>query len=69
MEGYEQGNSFSVLQAAGSPQLCAGQDSVIHAVRELLNRPETKAILLINVSNALSDCDLNFVVFLLLFFF
>jgi len=39
---------FDILQAAGSSQLCAGQDSgceaAIHAVRELFNCPDTKAI-------------------------
>ena len=46
-------------QAAGSSQFCAGQDSgcesAIHAVRELFNRPETEAILLIDASNAFNS--------------
>jgi len=50
---------FDILQAAGSSQLCAGQDSgcesAIHAVRDLLNRPETEAILLIDASNAFNS--------------
>ena len=47
---------FDILGAAGSSQLCAGQDSgceaAIHAVRELYGHSDTEAILLIDASNA-----------------
>ena len=47
---------FDILGAAGSSQLCAGQDSgceaAIHAVRELYGQSDIEAILLIDASNA-----------------
>ena len=50
---------FDILQVAGSSQLCAGQDSgcesAIHTARELFNRPNTEAILLIDASNAFNS--------------
>ena len=52
-----------VLQAAGPLQLCAGQsagsEAAIHAstLRELFERPETEAIILVVASNAFNNLN------------
>ena len=50
-----------VLQAAGPLQLCAGQnagsEAAIHALRELFERPETEAIILVDASNAFNNLN------------
>ena len=48
-----------ILDAAGSLQLCAGQDSgieaAIHAMREVFNDSTTEAVLLANVTNTFNS--------------
>ena len=43
-----------ILEAAGSLQLCAGQDAsneaAIYAMREVFNDPSTEAVLLVDAS-------------------
>ena len=53
---------FDILEVAGSFQLCAGQDSdneaAVHAMREVFgNSSSTEAVLLVNISNALSHLN------------
>ena len=50
-----------VLQAAGPLHLRAGQnagsEAAIHALRELFERPETEAIILVDASNAFNNLN------------
>ena len=52
---------FDILEVAGSFQLCAGQDSdneaAVHAMREVFGDSSTEAVLLVNISNALSHLN------------
>ena len=50
-----------ILEVAGTQQLCAGQsagaEAAIHAVRESFDRPETEAVLLVDVANAFNSLN------------
>ena len=52
---------FDILEAAGSLQLCAGQDAdneaAVHATREVFGDSLTKTVLLVDPSNAFNNLN------------
>ena len=52
---------FDILEAAGSFQLCAGQDAgneaAVHAMREVFSDSSTEAMLLVDASNAFNNLN------------
>ena len=51
---------FDVLEAAGYSQLCTGQagnEAVVHPMREVFGDSSTKAVLLVDASNAFNNIN------------